>query len=213
VLVLLRRGDFSLERKGRWDTLGMRGTCSPPFEVSGRGSLEQILPAPFGDIAAQTMVPFSHVLWGGVWLGIAVDATARARAFVRGEARKKPGTPPPGALRLGELCAQVELMRNDLFEVARACDALMGPEGQATPDELTSVGFAIEINGLKVRASELVVDIVGRALAICGMAGYRTDGALSLSRHLRDAHSARLMINNDRILANNAALVLVHKDR
>jgi acyl-CoA dehydrogenase len=44
------------------------------------------------------------------------------------------------------------------------------------------------------------------------MAGYRTDGTLSLSRHLRDAHSARLMINNDRILATNAALVLVHKD-
>jgi len=103
-------------------------------------------------------------------------------------------------------------MRSNLFEIARTCDALMGPEGQALHDELASVGFAVGINNLKVRSSELVVDVVGRALAVCGMAGYRADGALSLSRHLRDAHSARLMINNDRILANNAALVLVHKD-
>jgi acyl-CoA dehydrogenase len=213
VLVLLRNGGFSLERKGRWDTLGMRGTVSPPFEVSATGSLDQIVPAPFGEIAAQTMVPFSHILWGGVWLGIATDATARARAFVRGEAKKRPGTPPPGALRLGELIAEVQLMRAGLFEVARTCDALMGPEGQTIHDELISLGFAIAINNLKVRSSELVVDIVGRALAICGMAGYRADGRLSLGRHLRDAHSARLMINNDRILANNAALVLVHKDR
>lgn len=213
VLVLLRRGGFSLERKGAWDTLGMRGTCSPPFEVSAIGSVDQILPASFGDIAAQTMVPFSHILWGGVWLGIATDATARARAFVRGEARKKPGTPPPGARCLGQVVAEVQLMRHNLHEVARTCDALMGADGQAIHDELTSVGFAIEINNLKVSSSELVVDVVGRALAICGMAGYRTDSRLSLSRHLRDAHSARLMINNDRILTNNAALLLVHKDQ
>ena len=213
VLVLLRSGGFSLEQKGGWDMLGMRGTCSPPFEVSATGLVDQILPAPFGDIAAQTMVPFSHVLWGGVWLGIATDAAARARAFVRGEARKKPGTPPPAARSLGDLVARVQLMRHELYAVARTCDALMGPEGQATHDELGSVGFAVEINDLKVSSSELVVDIVGRALAICGMAGYRNDGKLSLGRHLRDAHSARLMINNDRIRANVAALLLVHKDR
>lgn len=213
VLVLLRKGGFALERRGAWDTLGMRGTCSPPFAVSATGSVDQILPASFGDIAAQTMVPFSHVLWAGVWLGIATDAAARARAFVRGEAKKAPGTPPPGARSLCELVAEVQLMRHGLFEVARACDALMGPEGQGSHDELASVGFAIEINNLKVRSSELVVDIVGRALAICGVAGYRTDGRFSLGRHLRDAHSARLMISNERILTHNAALLLVHKDQ
>ena len=204
VLVLLRSGGFSLERKGGWDTLGMRGTCSPPYEISATGSAEQILPASFGDIAAQTMVPFSHILWGGVWLGIAVDAAARARALVLGEARKTPGTLPPGARSLGDLCALVQLMRHNLHAVARTYDALMGPEGQAMNDEPTRVGFAVQINNLKVSSSELVVDIVGRALAICGIAGYRNSGRLSLSRHLRDAHSARLMINNDRIRTNNA---------
>jgi acyl-CoA dehydrogenase len=103
-------------------------------------------------------------------------------------------------------------MRHHLHEVARGYDALVGAEGQSLVDGLDSVGFAIGINNLKVSSSELVVDIVGRALAICGMAGYRTDGSFSLGRHLRDAHSAGLMINNERILANNASLLLVHKD-
>jgi acyl-CoA dehydrogenase len=47
---------------------------------------------------------------------------------------------------------------------------------------------------------------------IIGIAGYREDGELSVARHLRDVFSAKLMINNDRIYANNAALLLVQKE-
>ena len=58
----------------------------------------------------------------------------------------------------------------------------------------------------------LVADIVTACLRICGMSGYRNDGKYSVTRHLRDAHSAALMIGNERIHASNAALHLVHKD-
>ena len=51
-----------------------------------------------------------------------------------------------------------------------------------------------------------------QCLGICGIAGYKNDSPYSLGRHLRDAHSAALMIGNDRILATNASLLLVHKD-
>jgi acyl-CoA dehydrogenase len=40
------------------------------------------------------------------------------------------------------------------------------------------------------------------AMQACGLAGYRNDGAFSISRALRDILSAPIMINNDRILAN-----------
>ena len=50
------------------------------------------------------------------------------------------------------------------------------------------------------------------ALLVCGLAGYRNDGPYSVTRHLRDAHSAAVMINNDRILANSAGLLLALKD-
>ena len=75
------------------------------------------------------------------------------------------------------------------------------------------MGFAIQMNALKISASTLVVEIVGRAMTICGMAGYREDSPFSLGRLLRDAHGAAVMVNNDRIIGNNAQMLLVHKDR
>ena len=210
VMVLLRKSETTLKQTTQWDTLGMRGTCSPGFTVSSHGSLEQVLPTTFAEICPQTQVPFSHILWSGVWLGIATDAVNRAAAFVRGEARKKPGFTPPGAMRLAEATSVLQTMRNNVHGVARECDALMsGPDGA---DALSGLGFVLKMNNLKISCSQLVVQIVGQALGICGIAGYKNDGKFSLGRHLRDAHSAALMINNDRIHATNAQLLLVHKD-
>src|SRR5262249_41726596 len=47
VLVLVRRGEFTLERIGAWDTLGMRGTCSPGFKVESAAGVEQVMPVGF----------------------------------------------------------------------------------------------------------------------------------------------------------------------
>ena len=56
-----------------------------------------------------------------------------------------------------------------------------------------------------------VVEIVGQAMTICGMAGYRNDTELSLTRQLRDAYGAALMVNNDRILGASAQMLLIHR--
>ena len=208
VLVLVRKGDFTLERGGGWNTLGMRGTCSPPFKLRATGDAAQILDAPFADIASRTMVPVSHVLWSSLWLGIASGAVNRARAFVREQARQKPGAAPPGALRLAELMNALQCMRATVHDVASSYATLAG----SAEEELTSIGFAMRINNLKIAASQQVVEIVHRALLICGIAGYKNEGQFSLGRHLRDAHSAALMVGNDRIYATNAQLALVLKD-
>lgn len=210
VLVLAKRGDFTLERTGPWNTLGMRGTCSPGFIVQTRALPEQIVPAPFAEIASQTMVPVSHLLWSSVWLGIATDALGRAHAFVRAQARKSPGSVPPGALRLAEAGMLLDTFRarveGALAEYERLCAS---PDGH---EQLAGIGYAIRQNALKISAAELVLDVVRRALAILGMAGYREDGDLAVGRHLRDACSAALMINNDRIYGANASLLLVQKE-
>ncbi len=207
VLVLLRRGAVTLTRTGGWDSLGMRGTCSLGFTLVGQGDADQILPVPYSDISSQTMLPVSHILWSSLWLGIASDAVQRARAFVRSEARKKPGTVPASALRLAEVVAELQTMRavveGALAEYERSLDDL---------DTLSSLGFALRMNGLKVNASRAVADIVGRALGVTGLAGYKADSKYALGRHLRDAHGAALMIANDRILAANASMLLVQKD-
>jgi acyl-CoA dehydrogenase len=67
------------------------------------------------------------------------------------------------------------------------------------------------MNQLKVASSELVVQIVGQALAICGMAGYAAAGPHSVARHLRDAYSAGCMISNERLRLASATMLLAHK--
>jgi acyl-CoA dehydrogenase len=210
VLVLLRSGDFSLCQTTAWDTLGMRGTCSPGFKLASSGETWQIIPAAFADIAAQTMVPYSHVLWSSLWWGIAADAVARASAFVRGEARKKPGTVPALAARLAAVSAQLQAMKHHWLGVAHEFDELSKqPTGM---QELLGIGWALKLNNLKINASELAPQIVHKALQIVGILGYKNDSKLSLGRHYRDVLSASLMISNERIAASSALMLLVFKD-
>ena len=61
VLVTLLRDGYTLTRRGEWDTLGMRGTCSNGFEPDAQGAAVQCLPVPFAKIAEETMVPVSHI--------------------------------------------------------------------------------------------------------------------------------------------------------
>jgi acyl-CoA dehydrogenase len=207
VLVVVRRLAETLEPTSGWDTLGFRGTCSLGFKLRAQGDLGQVLPDPYADISARTMLPVSHIVWSSVWLGIATSAVNKAGAYVRAEARKKPGTTPPAALRLAEVTSLLQQLRSLVRDAIRQYQSLM-----EDPDALSSLGFALQMNNLKVSASTLVVDIVSRSMIICGMAGYREDSPFSLGRELRDAYGAALMINNDRINGNNATMLLVHKD-
>jgi acyl-CoA dehydrogenase len=211
IFVLVRKPECTLTQKGSWDTLGMRGTCSPPFMLQSQGTLDQIFETPFADVASETQVPFSHVLWSNVWLGIATAAVARARAFVRQQARAKPGTTPPTALRLAEASSMLQSMRTNVHDVASECERLMHDEKEGTA-ALSSIGFALKMNNLKVSSSQMVVQIVNHALLICGIMGYKNDSKVAVGRHLRDAHSAALMVGNDRIFATNASMLLVLKD-
>jgi acyl-CoA dehydrogenase len=161
----------------------------------------------YDEISAQTMLPVSHILWSSLWLGIATDAVHRARTYVRDAARKKPGTVPPGATRLAEALAALQMMRASVHDATRAYDAIYDDH-----DALSSMGFALRMNGLKVQSSKLVVEIVTQCLSICGIAGYKADTKYSVERHLRDAFSAGIQINNDRVLGASASMLLVHRD-
>jgi acyl-CoA dehydrogenase len=207
VLVLCRAPGLTLEPISGWDTLGFRGTCSLGYRLVAQGERELILDDPYGDISSQTMLPVSHILWSSVWLGLATAATDKARHFVRAEARKKPGVTPPSALRLAELIVQLQRMEELVRGTAQRYDQMSDDA-----DALAGMGFAVAMNSLKVSTSTLVVDIVNRAMAICGMAGYREDSPHSLGRILRDAHGAAVMVNNDRINSNTAQMLLIYKD-
>jgi acyl-CoA dehydrogenase len=48
-------------------------------------------------------------------------------------------------------------------------------------------------------------------MLICGISGYREDTEFSLGRHLRDAHGAAVMVNNDRIMAGSAHMAIGYR--
>lgn len=206
VLVACERGDLELEQTREWDTLGLRGTCSPGFVLTARSTTEHILPADYADISARTMLPVVHTLWSACWLGMADGAAGKARRFVREAARRTPGLTPPGALRLAELDTELATFRARVRWAAERVDA-----EEAAGEVDTSIGRAIDDNVLKVYSSRAVVDIVTRALLVVGIAGYAQNSPWSLGRVLRDAHGAALMVNNDRVLGNTSSMELVYR--
>jgi acyl-CoA dehydrogenase len=158
VLILLRKGDFTLEQKGNWDTMGMRGTCSLPFLVTASGDAAQIMKVPFGDMSARTVVPVSHLLWGGCWSGCASAAVNKARAFVRKQARSKP-VPYRQPLPVWRnwsaccrACAAVEACLHEYEVLSAREDAATGP--------LSSIGYSVRMNNLKIDATEELPRIV-----------------------------------------------------
>jgi acyl-CoA dehydrogenase len=155
------------------------------------------------------VVPVSHILWSNVWLGIASDAFGRAQNFVRAQARQNPGAPPPTALRLSELSSRMAEFRALVHAATQEYAELADSERRAG---LSTIGYAVRINNLKIAASEAAVEACQGALRICGFAGYGNAGPYSVGRQLRDAHSAALMIANDRLHATNAALLLVYRE-
>jgi acyl-CoA dehydrogenase len=211
VLVLVRRGDYTLTQTSSWDALGMRGTCSPGFKLSSSGPEAQVIPGSFADSCAQTMVPYSHILWSSLWWGIAADAVSRASEFVRAAARRNPGTVPPTATRLAEASARLQTMRSSWLALATEFDEL-APRGAHGMQELLSIGWALKLNNLKISASRAAPEIIHEALQITGILGYKNDSPFSLGRQYRDVLSASLMISNDRIAAKNASMLLVYKD-
>lgn len=207
--VLVRKEDCTLEEISGWDTMGFRGTCSSGFSLRSSGDARQIFPGPYADIHRKTQQPFSHIVWSSLWLGLAQSAMNNARSSVRAEARKNPGTMPPTALRLAELDAVLFSMRAGVQQcVADYHQRLLSNDEEAFSD----YGFNLRMSNLKVRTSELVIEVVGKAMMICGIAAYRNDSKLSLNRQLRDAYGAALMVNNDRILGQSAQMQIMQRE-
>lgn len=140
------------------------------------------------------------------WLGIARSSVDAARRYIQAAARKTIGVTPPGATHLVGLVAELETFESLVGGAARDFDRRAHDR-----DALSSVGYVLSINNLKVTASTLVAQIVADALRITGIAGYRNDGPYSVARAFRDAQGAAVMVSNDRIVSHNARLVLMQK--
>jgi len=203
VMNVVPKAGYTLERRSEWDAMGMRGTGTEAFLVTAKGSTAQIMPTPYGEMAAATMTPVSHMLWSACWTGIAGDAVARAWNFLR--AKRKPGDTdlPAGAVNLGEA---VEVLQMAEARLKVALDRF----NWETPTAPSFAGAAFD-NGLKTAVSEACLHVAREALVVCGFAGYARSGDFSVSRHVRDLTSAPLMIGNTRMREGSARLLLAQR--
>jgi acyl-CoA dehydrogenase len=204
VLVAIVKEDYRLEHLVDWDTLGMRGTCSAGFKLAAGGATEQIFPEPYHKIHTQTVMPVAHLTWSAVWAGIAAGAVDRARAFVRGAARKSGGQMPPGAAHLTRANATLSTLRSTIAAALQRYESIL-----CNDEAIAGLEFQTRMNLLKVTSSELATAVVMSTMQANGLSGYRNDGEFSVARQLRDALSSSIMINNDRILANTASAALL----
>jgi acyl-CoA dehydrogenase len=199
-----------IEPRGEWNALGLRGTCSRPCEITADVPAEHVI-ADYPDAFARTALPVSTILLSSVWRGIAEAAARRAHASVRAAARKRraagqDGPPPPGALRLAELGVVLHQLRAVLAGGSAAYDQL------GHTDDVVTLRFSGRMDNVKLSVSTLAIDIVQRAMAITGLAGYQNDQPASMGRLMRDVAAAPLMVNNDRVLLATAQSLLVRKD-
>ncbi|EAR11159.1 acyl-CoA dehydrogenase family protein [Reinekea blandensis] len=203
VQVVLNKGQYELEPISGWDTMGFRGTCSSGFVIKGTGHKDQIQPMPFSQILAHSMHPVSHLTWGSLWTGLAQGAVNKARQSVRDMMRRSNELPQITATRLAELDEVMFSMKGGLFSALEEYQDILDSGNLFRAEKY---GFSIQVNNVKTRCSEMIVDIISRAMLIVGIGGYRNDGKYSLCRELRDAYGAALMVNNDRIRGHNATM-------
>jgi acyl-CoA dehydrogenase len=209
VMVLSHATETELEPQGTWDTIGMRGTCSPGFVVRARFTPGQVLAAPFSEVMNESVVPISHILWSHVWLGIATEAFERGRSFVRAAARRKPGEPVPAAHSLSRVMSELAMLRSEVHSALEDFERANLDPGR---EPLATMGSVLRYNNLKLAASEQAPRICAAVLEVVGIAAYKNDSPYGVGRQLRDALSARLMVANERIHAVDAGLLMIAKE-
>lgn len=206
VLVTILKKDTTLTRRSGWDAFGMRGTCSEGFVLQSRGRLAQVFPVSFGEIAEQTMVPASHILWSSLWTGIASDAFSRAHRYFRTQAQDKAISTSPAGSRIAEALGLLQAMQARIDSALR-----VHARSARTRSWSETMADAAQINTLKTYVSTTALQVVMHAVMVCGMAAYKNGTPFTLGRHIRDLYSAPLQINNDRIDANTASLLLAQR--
>jgi len=205
IMFFCRPPHLQMEPTSVWDSIGLRGTCSRGFRITADVSPDLIFPIPFATMINDGGSQSRQLLLNSVWVGLAEAAAAKAHAFVREAGRRSIGTTPAPALRLAELAVELQEGRSLLVSTAHRFYEL------DKVDDVQNPGFLMAMRSLKVSTSTLAVRTATRALAICGIAGYRRDSPFSLDRILRDSHGGVIMGSNERNLQDNAQMLLARK--
>ncbi|WP_315730799.1 MULTISPECIES: acyl-CoA dehydrogenase family protein [unclassified Bradyrhizobium] len=216
VLVFAERSQVKVETRSAWRSMGMRGTQSEGLVLEGQVPANHIIrhAKDFKHIAVSTMVPVGHIAWAAAWIGSARGAFRRLLTLLRDPARRK-AFPVHSDLfgeRLAEIRLQLDAASALLHQVSATYDRMRTEEG-IDSNAFASPWFNLQINNLKIAASELAFSTVDRMVQLAGLRhGYLAGSEIALDRVFRDLRSAALMYANDRLRVVNGKLTLLDLD-
>lgn len=211
VLLYAERNQLEVTLQSGWDALGMRGTQSVALTLTGKVPPDQVLHAEgnFTQIALTTMVPIGHLVWAACWLGAIKEAFRDVQRLLR-DPRTRKEFPVQSDLFLekwSRIRMQIDIVNAYLEKTTRDYEQMRSTGNIQTL--YTSAAYNIQINNLKVFASEQLFETVNQLMQLVGMRyAYLKNDLVSLERTMRDLRSASLMYANDRLLLANGALAL-----
>lgn len=214
VLALVRRGEGVAEAVGPWEAMGMRGTRSVPMRFDVAVPRGRIVDAGFRELMARAMIPLGHLAWAAAWMGAARGAFRRTVRHLRAEAARtgKPADSEALRHRLASLRVRLDAAQALVDTVAARVDALRS--GRAPAEGWTDPAFTIQLNNVKIAASENAFAVVDGLMDVCGLfAGYLRGGAPRVEQAFRDLRSGSLMYNNERLRQANGTLLFVEGAR
>lgn len=216
VLVFAERGQLDLGFEAGWPALGMRGTQSIGMTLKGRLPQDQLIDPPggFEHIAISTMIPVGHIAWAASWLGAAQGAFQQMIDLLRDPKARKGFNLQSDlfAARLAQIRLQIDMVRAYVQQSLLEYEALLAAGGVGNP-ALRSPHFSIQINNLKLLASDALFSAIDQLVQLSGLRyGYLKNPRVSLERTFRDLRAASMMYSNDRLLVANGKLALLDRD-
>ncbi|HEY0140455.1 MAG TPA: acyl-CoA dehydrogenase family protein [Thermoanaerobaculia bacterium] len=183
--VLVDRDAPGVRWSGTWDGLGMRGNAAITMNLEEARVPRLNLLGDEGDqtwYVFEVIAPYFLTAMAGTYLGIAQAALDFTINHVRTRLYTASGESPANSdivqHRIGALWGRVEAARQLLYAAAYAGDT---GDPAALPSILSS----------KSEVSQVAVDVVNEAMALCGGIAYRDNSVLA--RLLRDVRASHVM--------------------
>lgn len=215
VLVFADRAQLDITARSGWSTLGMRGTESAGVALKGRFARDQLInpPGGFQHVAVTTMIPVGHIAWAASWLGAAQGCYDQMIDLFRDPKARKGFNLQSDlfATRLARIRLQLDTVSAYLQQTVERYERFV--EQQHSAPQQPSSHFNIQINNLKILASEMLFAAVDQLLQLSGLRyGYLKNSPVCLERTFRDLRAASLMYSNDRLLIANGKLALLDRN-
>ena len=206
-LVLVAATDGTIDSRGEWNAMGLRGTQSVPMSFDVVVDRERVIGESFRHAAVMTLIPAAQIGWSAAWLGGARGAFKRLVAFER-ERRSPKLTSALFLTRLARQRVSLDLVQSLLDQVTDRLDRLR--EAEAPLAAYEDITHSIAINNLKIAGSALPFEVADELVELAGVSrGYLADDPAGLERVFRDLRAATLMFSNERLLRTNGKLILV----